>query len=76
MDTTPIRTMSFEDWKALVETLCMRHLKCTWHDLCGEEQPLRQAYEMGDAPLTFVEWWAEKYDLYWVDPTNKWDVWA
>ena len=31
---------------------------------------------MGDTPIQFVEWWATKYDLIWVDPDNKWDAWV
>jgi len=76
METTPQQILPFDEWSKAVDALCQRHLKCTWHDLCGEEQPLLRSYEMGDTPLAFVEWWAEKYDLYWVDPTNKWDAWT
>ena len=67
--------ISFDEWAASVDELCRRHLVCSWKDLCGDLDPLERSYEMGDTPLTFVEWWAEKYDLHWVDPTNQWDAW-
>jgi hypothetical protein len=31
---------------------------------------------MGDTPMMFVEWWARKYELIWVDPTDKWSSWT
>ncbi len=76
MDTTSMPTMPFEEWFKEVDTLCQRHLLCTWHDLCGDEPPLRQAHEMGDTPMAFVEWWAQKYELVWVDPTDTWSSWT
>lgn len=36
MDTTPTQALSFDDWFREVDTLCQRHLLCTWHDLCGD----------------------------------------
>lgn len=69
-------SMSFDEWAQAVDVLCRRHLVCSWHDLCGETDVLERSYEMGDTPLRFVEWWAEKYDLTWVDPNNKWNSWA
>jgi hypothetical protein len=53
----------FSDWASEVDTLCRHHLGCGWHDLCGEEPPLRRAFGAGDTPVEFVKWWAEKYDL-------------
>jgi hypothetical protein len=76
MESTPPPAMSFEEWFREVDRLCLRHLCCSWHDLCGDEPPLRQSHEAGDAPMAFVEWWARKYDLFWVDPSNPWDVWT
>lgn len=56
-------TRRFSEWASEVDTLCRHHLACSWNDLCGDEPPLRRAFEAGDAPLEFVRWWAEKYDL-------------
>lgn len=75
MDQTQ-NLMSFEEWAKAVDVLCRRHLVCSWHDLCGETDVLERSHAMGDSPLGFVEWWAEKYDLHWVDPENKWDSWV
>lgn len=76
MESTPQPAMPFEEWFKEVDRLCLRHLCCSWRDLCGDEPPLRQSHEEGDTPMAFVEWWARKYDLFWVDPANKWDVWT
>lgn len=54
----------FSAWTNEVDTLCRHHLACSWQDLCGDEPPLRRAFEAGDTPLEFVKWWAEKYDLH------------
>jgi hypothetical protein len=55
----------FNDWKQRVDELCLRHLACSWHDLCGDMPPLQQAFEDGESPIGFVCWWAEKFDLQW-----------
>jgi hypothetical protein len=56
---------TFQDWAREVDGLCVRHLACTWADLCGDLPPLQQAFEDGESPITFVRWWAEKFDLEW-----------
>ena len=58
---------AFEAWSGEVDALCLRHLACTWRDLCGDREPLERSFEDGDTPLQFVRWWAEKYDLFWRD---------
>jgi hypothetical protein len=55
--------LTFSQWVNDVDTLCRHHLACSWQDLCGDEPPLRRGYEAGDAPIEFVRWWAEKYEL-------------
>lgn len=32
--------------------------------------PLRRGFEAGETPISFVRWWAEKYDLIWVEPKS------
>ena len=76
MDATPTPTMPFEDWFREVDTPCQRHLLCTWRDLCGDEPQLRQSHEMGDTPIAFVEWRAQKFELILVDPTDTWSSWT
>jgi hypothetical protein len=53
----------FKTWASEVDALCLRHLACSWADLCGDEEPLRCSFESGEAPIEFVRWWAEKFDL-------------
>ena len=60
----------FDEWAKEVDTLCLRHLLCDWKNLCGEIDPLLGGHECGHAPMEFVRWWAEKYDLMWFDPDN------
>lgn len=59
--------MSFDEWTKSVDALCLRHLLCVWSDLCGDLEPLASGYESELSPKTFVQWWADKYDLKWVD---------
>ena len=59
--------LSLSEWRQQVEALCVSHLACTWDDLCGEIAPLESAFEAGEEPLAFVQWWAEKYGLQWFD---------
>lgn len=67
--------MTFHDWVQRVEFLCVSHLACSWNDLCGEAEPLRSAYDAGEAPMTFVHAWAEKYDLQWIDSGSIERLW-
>lgn len=55
--------LTFSHWANEVDTLCRHHLACSWQELCGDEPPLRRGYKAGDAPIEFVRWWAEKYEL-------------
>lgn len=59
--------MTFEEWVAQADAICMSRLACSWSDLCGESEPLRAAFDAGENPVQFVLWWAEKYDLMWID---------
>ena len=62
---------SFDEWALAVDGLCREHLACTWHDLCGDVDPLRAAFDTGLSPIAFVRWWAEKYDLRWQDRRRR-----
>lgn len=66
---------SFDEWFQQVESLCVSHLACTWSDLCGDTEPLRSAFEHGDTPTSFVQAWAEKYDLQWIDSGSVERLW-
>lgn len=55
--------MTFEVWAREVNRLCTEKLGVDWQGLCGDEDPLRDAYDAGDMPVFFVMWWAEKYGL-------------
>lgn len=57
----------FQRWRRTVDALCEAHLGVGWDDLCGDQGPLEQAFAAGDTPLAFVRWWAERYDLAWID---------
>lgn len=61
-----IKRKSYEEWKAETCALFLKHTKCSWDDLNGDEKPLEQAYSSKDEPLEFVEWYVAKYDLEWV----------
>ena len=58
---------NFDEWAKAVDALCHAHLACGWGDLCGDVQPLRTAFDIGESPMAFVRWWAEKYDLQWLE---------
>jgi hypothetical protein len=62
---------TFQQWTAEVDALCMTHLACSWADLCGDIAPLQLAFDAGESPAQFVLWWAEKYDLTWLDVSGK-----
>ena len=59
--------MTFDRWAHTVDTLCRRHLACSWADLCGDPVPLDTAFAAGETPLGFVRWFAQKFDLEWID---------
>lgn len=63
-------TLSFDEWRQQVDGLCTRHLLNDWANLCGDFEPLVRGYETGQDPREFVQWFAEKYDLVWVDPDD------
>jgi hypothetical protein len=52
---------------AEVEVLCVKHLGCSWADLCGDTQPLEDYYATGHAPFEFASSWSGKYDLTWFE---------
>jgi hypothetical protein len=56
-----------DQWKVEVNDLCLKHLKCSWNDLCGDQHPLDAGYDDEMTPLDFVEAWAAKYGLDWRD---------
>ena len=58
---------AFEQWARDVDTLCVKHLCCTWADLAGDLEPLQRSFTSGETPMHFVQWWAEKYGLVWVE---------
>lgn len=58
---------TYEDWKQEVDQLFISHYGASWADLCGDDEPLRNAYEGNESPSDFVEWWADKYNL---DPVD------
>lgn len=60
--------LSYDEWCAQVDALCARHLLNDWANLCGDTDVLERAFEDGWTPLRFVQWWAERYDLTWLDP--------
>ena len=60
-------SVDFDTWVMNVQTLCVKHLGCTWDDLCGEMQPLEDHYAFGEQPKMFILWWCEKYNLTWFD---------
>ena len=59
--------LTFEEWAEQVDAVCTTHLAGSWADLSGEIEPPRAAFDAGENPLQFVRWWAEKYDLMWID---------
>jgi hypothetical protein len=56
---------TFDAWALAVDALCRRHFCSSWADLCGEDEPLRNAYVSAETPMQFVERFGEKYDLAW-----------
>jgi hypothetical protein len=69
--------VDYGTWVMDVQTLCLKHLGCTWDDLCGERQPLEDHYALGEQPKAFVLWWSEKYNLTWFDDQEHTDsYWA
>lgn len=60
-------SMSFDEWAQAVDVLCRRHFACSWDDLAGDLEPLRNSFGMGETPREFIEWLARKFDLIWTD---------
>lgn len=56
-------TMTFKDWRKEVERLFVASYGADWNDLCGDNAPLQAAFDAGDTPQVFVDWYADKYDL-------------
>ena len=53
----------YEQWKKDVDTLARACFGIGWLDLCGDEEPLKEAFALSDEPEGFIEWWGEKYQL-------------
>lgn len=53
----------FAAWRRQVELLCQRRVATSWNDLCGDEEPLREAFTSGETAESFVQRLIEKYDL-------------
>lgn len=66
-DGIVVWTMTFDEWAEQVDLLCRAELACSWADLCGDREPLESGFDVGQTPREFVHWFAEKYDLHWVD---------
>jgi hypothetical protein len=66
-----VPTLNFDEWCLTVDALCRTHLACGWRDLAGDPEPLERAFEAGESPMAFVRWWADKYDLIWVDSPQR-----
>ncbi len=66
-------SVNLDSWVMEVQTLCEKHLACTWNDLCGEMQPLEDHHALGEEPKAFVLWWSEKYNLTWFDDSERTD---
>lgn len=63
-------SITFDQWMLTVDRLCLAHLACSWNDLCGDLEPLRSAFDVGEDPIQFVRWWADKYDLALMAPLD------
>ena len=55
---------TFEQWARDVDSLCVRHLCCTWADLAGDSEPLERSFTSGETPMQFVRWWTEQRDRH------------
>lgn len=53
----------YAEWKSAVDSRFKVKTGNSWDDLCGDEEPLRDAYGNGLSPEEFVEHWMDKYDL-------------
>lgn len=60
-----MKTIAFEEYKQSVDSHCLKHLGTSWADLCGDEEPLKSAFDDGESPSSFVHGWAKRYDLIW-----------
>lgn len=58
---------TLDQWSRDVNLLCVKHLSCTWADLAGDLEPLERSFSSGETPMQFVQWWAEKYGLVWME---------
>lgn len=55
--------LPYDGWECEVNNLFISRYGVSWAGLCGDEEPLRNAYDRNESPGDFVERWAVKYDL-------------
>lgn len=61
----------FDAWCVEVDTLCRRHLACSWSDLSGDLDPLERGFADGLSAAAFVAEFKTKYDLEWSTPLDR-----
>ena len=66
-----VRQLSYDSWKQRVDELFNQRTCANWAMLCGDEEPLQQAYEQGETPQAFVQRFIDDYDLMTAD-TDPW----
>lgn len=60
--------MIFADWLRRTNEIMVKNYSVTLENLgAHEDERLEAAWKRGDAPLEFVAWFGEKYDLIHID---------
>ena len=53
----------FQDWMKMVNALFLQRTCCDWANLCGDDKPVRSAFEERETPEQFVERICDKFGL-------------
>ena len=57
-------TGDFDEYCRVASDYMKKYYYITWDDAAGDPEPLTRAIEDRMTPTGFVDWWAEKYDLF------------
>ena len=57
-------TDDFDKYRKIASDYMKKYDYITWDDAAGDLEPITRAIEDRMTPTGFVDWWAEKYDLF------------
>ena len=57
------RLSPFGEWRKALDNYLVKWYYANWDELAGDVEPLERAYDEGQSPKEFAEWYARKHDL-------------